>query len=115
MTLLAEIADKMPTLEVMWPRMLAIAGFCSLFTVIGTLVSKVAGLVPVLLASVISFIFTSPQGSWDEAIVRELGHSYLYQERLSGCLPFVCSLLTWLNLLLVMQRVKPRESQLPVE
>jgi hypothetical protein len=101
--LLAEIADKMPTIEVMWTQMLMAAGVCSLITAAATLVSKYLGLAPLLLIAFLTVMVASPQGSWDEAIVRELGKSYLYQQRLSDCLPLVCSFLTWLNVMWIIR------------
>ena len=107
---LAEIADKMPSIEVMWTRMFIAAGMCSFVTAAATLVSKYLGLAPLLLIAFLTLLVASPQGSWDEGIVRELGKSYLYHQRLSDCLPLACSLLTWLNVMWII-----RSRQVPLE
>lgn len=106
MMLLAEIADKMPTVEVMWTQMFLIAGVCSLFTAVATMAWRHVGLVPVFLAGIISLFLVSPDPLMDPPIVKELGSSYLYQQRLSACLPLICTLFTWLIVMWFVPRLR---------
>ena len=71
-----------------------------------TAISKFLGLVPLLPMAWLTIVVASPQGSWDELVVGELGKSYLYQQRLCDGLPLICSALTWLSVVLLLRRPK---------
>ena len=75
--ILAEIADKMPTLNELWGGSFMIGAFVAALTAVFSAIRLWLG------------------GMMDRLVVRELGTSYLYQQRLSCFVPCTLATLAW--------------------
>jgi hypothetical protein len=103
----AEIADKMPTLDVVWERWVFIGLFAALVTAGLSIFRLWVGGVVVVLCVLLGLLTAAPDGIMDGEIVRELGADYLFQQRISGFVPSLFAVTAWIIVWLI-RRPKPR-------
>lgn len=95
MPILAEIADKMPTLEAMWGLWIFIGLFTGgIVAALSSLRLWVSGLV-VVLSAAFGLLTVGSDGIMDPPIVQELGTEYLLHQCFSGFLSFILALVAW--------------------
>lgn len=92
----AEIADKVPTLDVVWERWLFIGLVAALVTAELSMFRSWVGGLAVTLCVLIGLLAAAPDAIMDGAIIRELGAGYLFQQRISGFVPSLLALATWI-------------------
>ncbi len=92
--ILAEIADKMPTVFELWKEWSAVALFFAVVTFATTSRGRWVGLVPVFLAVAFSLWLHRPDLEY--ATIVELGYGYLAQHYITGFLPAIVSAFVWL-------------------
>jgi hypothetical protein len=90
----AEIADKMPTLDMMWMVWLVIGLIAVAITTALSLARLWLGWIAVLTCVALGVLAAWP-GSMDEQVVRELGVRYLWQQRITGFVPCVLAVASW--------------------
>jgi hypothetical protein len=95
MLFLAEIADKMPTLETLWERWILVGLFMAAVTLGLSWFRWWLGAVVVVLSACLSVLLALPDRQMDPLIIQELGSRYFFQQRLSGFAPFAVALLVW--------------------
>ena len=91
----AEIADKMPALETMWTVWLVIGLIAAAITAALSLARLWLGGIAILLSVALGLLAAWPV-SMDEQVVRELGAGYLWQQRVSGFVPFLFAVSVWI-------------------
>jgi hypothetical protein len=94
--ILAEIADKMPTLDVVWERWIIIGLFAAFVTAGLSMFRLWFGGLVVVLSVLLGLLAAAPDGIMDGAIVQELGADYLFQQRVSGFVPSLLALVAWI-------------------
>lgn len=97
----AEIADKMPTLDVVWERWIFIGLFAALLTAGLSMIRLWAGGVVVGLCVVLGLLASASDGIMDAQIVLELGSDYLFQQRISSFVPSALGLAAWIAVWLI--------------
>jgi hypothetical protein len=95
--MLAEIADKMPTLRSVWVVGLLIGLIAAAVTVGLSLARLWLGAIVILGALAIGVLAAWP-GSMDEHILRELGVGYLRQQRIAAFAPCMLAIGAWIIL-----------------
>ena len=94
MPLLAEIADKMPTLREVWTFWTVIGLAAGGITVVLALMNLWIGAAAVEISVGIG-MFTFVDRSLDDAIVHELGRGYLAQNKVSAFVPVIFASIGW--------------------
>jgi hypothetical protein len=92
--LLAEIADKMPTLQTMWAFWTMVGLAAGLITMVLTVMNMWVGAASVLISAGIGILAFSDR-SLDSAIVSELGRESLVQNKMAPFVPFVFACIGW--------------------
>lgn len=95
MPILAEIADKMPTLEAMWGLWIFIGLFTGMIVAALSLLRLWVGGLLVVLSAAFGLLTVGSDGIMEPQIVQELGTEYLVHQRFSGFLPFILALVAW--------------------
>ncbi|MGC3960648.1 MAG: hypothetical protein QM813_22755 [Verrucomicrobiota bacterium] len=96
----AEIADKMPTLDTMWTVWLVIGLIAVAITTAFSLARLWLGGIAVLACFALGMMAAWPE-SMDAQVVRELGVGYLWQQRISGFVPCVLAVASWIIVWLI--------------
>jgi hypothetical protein len=94
MPLLAEIADKMPTLQTVWLLWTMLGLAAGLITMVLTVMNMWVGALSVFISAGIG-IFVFADRSLDLAIVSELGREYLVQNKMAPFVPFIFACIGW--------------------
>jgi hypothetical protein len=95
MPILAEVADKVPTLEAMCELWIFIGLFTGGIVAALSLLRPWVGGIMVVLSAAFGLLTVGSDGIMDPQIVYELGTEYLLHQRFSGFLPFVLALVAW--------------------
>ena len=95
MPLLAEIVDKMPTLATLWEVCVLIGLVVAAVTFLLSFIKQRFGGVVVVLAAGLGALSAWPDHIMDPEIIQELGVGYLFQQRISGFVPFGLALSVW--------------------
>ena len=93
MPLLAEIADKMPTLETVWMTWTVVGLVAAAVTVVLALLKLWIGAAAVVVSAGIGILAYSD--SLDSAIIRELGSDYLLQNKMAPFVPSGFAFIGW--------------------
>lgn len=106
MSMLAEIADKMPPVETFW-KFFVVLGFVGVMLTVGLSLGRTwAGGLIVVGCACIGVLNVWPDTVMDRAILQELGANYLWQQRVAGFVPLVCTLSSWLVVIFVRRKTQ---------
>ncbi|MCW1884266.1 hypothetical protein OKA04_05950 [Luteolibacter flavescens] len=103
--ILAEIADKMPSLDEVWRRSFILGAIVAMLTAAFSMIRLWLGGVMVIPCFILGILAASSGGVMDQLVVRELGSAYLHQERISCFVPCGLASLAWLIVWLTQRSV----------
>ena len=95
-SILAEIVDKMPSVEEMWSSQITFSLVMAGIICAVSLFNRWLGLIPVFLSCGWTAILIHPGDDLVQPIIAELGHDYLRAWIHTALVPMVSSILFWM-------------------